>query len=223
MAAVLFMGMGRALLGLVIVLAAVACQYSGPTAKGNPVTAESIALRSGDASGLQRCGGSGDVEAVLRGEKARDPMAYNLNATEWEQWKSQGASDAYFAVYGRTAADCDALSVSGAGAPSGGLMAALVVKFKSEAIAARTYGSKSTILGFGPRDIAFIMLVGGSVMTGSDTGLGPRSVIGSGSAAGTSYYFAFWQNNVFDSFFTAYDLPSADARGAANKMNHGIR
>jgi hypothetical protein len=223
MAPFLLMQMGRVLLCLVILLTTLGCQSSALTAKEKPVTVESIALRPGDVSGLQRCSGSGDMEAVLEDEKVHNPMAYNLNATEWEQWKSQGASEAYFALYGRTATDCDALSVWGSGAPSGGLMAALVVKFKSEAIATRTYGSNSTILGFGPSDIAFIMIVGGSVMTGSDTGLGPRSVIGSGSVAGTTYYFAFWQKKVFDSYFIAYDLPSAEARGAANNMNHRIR
>jgi hypothetical protein len=214
--------MGGVLLGLVMVLATVACQSPALTAKGKPVTVESIALRPGDVSGLQRCSGSGDLESVLQDEKVHNPMAYNLNATEWAQLKRRGASDAYFAVYGRTANDCDALSVSGSGAPSGGLMAALVVKFKSEAIATRTYGSDSTILGFGPSDIAFIARVGGSVKTGSDTGLGPRSVIGSGSVDGASYYFAFWQNKVFDSFLIGYDVASADARRAATNMNHRI-
>jgi hypothetical protein len=223
MALFVFMQMGRVLLCLAMVLTTLGCQSSALTAKEKPVTVESIALRPGDVSGLQRCSGSGHVESVLQDEKVHNPMAYSLNATEWEQWKSQGASDAYFAVYGRTASDCDALSVSGSGAPSGGLMAALVVKFKSEAVATRTYGSNSTILGFGPGDIAFITRVGGSVMTGSDTGLGPRSVIGSGSVAGTTYYFAFWQKKVFDSYLIAYDMPSAEALGAANNMNHRIR
>jgi hypothetical protein len=213
---------GPVLMGLVVVLIAVGCQPSALAPKEKPVTAQSIAPQPGDVSGLQRCGMSGDVEALLRDEKSNNPMAYDLNATEWEQWKTLGASDAYFAVFGRFASDCRALSVSGSGAPSGGLMAALIVKFKSEAIAARTYGTNSTLLGFGPRDIAFIKLVGGSVTIGSDTGLGPRSVIGSGSVAGSTYYFAFWQNKAFESFLGAYDVASADARVAANSVNHRI-
>jgi hypothetical protein len=210
------------LLGSAIVLTAVGCQPSALIAKEKPVTVQSIAPQPGDVSGLQRCSGSGDVDAVLQDEKSNNPMAYDLNATEWEQWKTLGASDAYFAVYGRTAIDCQALSISGTGAPTGGLMAALIVKFKSEAIAARTYGTNTTLLGFGPRDITFIRLAGGSVTIGPDTGLGPRSVIGSGSVAGSTYYFAFWQNKVFDSFLGAYDVASADVRGAANNVNHRI-
>lgn len=223
MATILFMQVGRAVLVLAVALAAVGCQPSTLAAKAKPVTVESIALQPGDVSGLQRCSGSGNLEAVLQDEKSNNPTAYDLNATEWEQWRRQGASDAYFAVYGRTAGDCQALSASSAGAPTGGLMVALVVKFKSEAIAAQTYEANSTLLGFGPKDIAFIKLVGGSVMTGADTGLGPRSVIGVGAVSGNTYYFAFWQNKVFDSFLVAYDLASADARGAANNVNQRIR
>ena len=217
------MTMQRVLLVLVIVLAAVACQPGATAAKAQPVTAESISLQPGDVTGLQRCSASGDMAAVLQAEKARNPLAYDLDATEWEQWRFQGASDAYLAVYGRTTADCDAVSTSGTGAPTGGLMVGLIVQFKSEAVAARTYGSNSTLLGFGPRDIAFIRLVGGSLMTGSDTGLGPRSVIGSGSVPGSTYNLAFWQNKLFDSFLIAYDLPSTDAQVAANDVNHRIR
>ena len=221
--AVLPVGMGRVFLVFVFAVTAVACQPVALNAKPKPATPESIAIQPGDVSGLQRCSASGDVAAVLRNEKAQNPLAYDLDATEWEQWRFQGASDAYLAVYGRTSADCDAVSNSGTGAPTGGLMVGLIVQFKTEAIAARTYGSNSTLLGFGPRDIAFIRLVGGSLMTGTDTGLGPRSVIGSGTVPGSTYDLAFWQNKLFNSFLIAYDLPSTDAQVAANDVNHRIR
>ena len=208
--------MARILLALVVALTLVGCEQA---AHAKPPSAQSIALQPGDVSGLQRCDGSGDVQAVIRREKSTDQVASNEHAAEWEQWKTQGATEAYFAAYGRTSADCNALSAIGTGAPTGGLMAGLVVKFKDQAIAARTYRADSTLLGFGPKDIAFIQLVGGSVVTGSNTGLGPLSVIGTGSAGGATYYFAFWQNKVVDSFFIAYDLPSATAEGAARSVN----
>jgi hypothetical protein len=94
----------------------------------------------------------------------------------------------------------------------------LVVKFKDQAIAARTYRADSTLLGFGPKDITFIQLVGGNVITGSGTGLGPESVVGSGYVSGATYYFAFWQKKVVASFFIAYDLPPAAAEGAARNV-----
>ena len=212
--------MARILVGLVLVLTvSLTVLGCGPAAHPKPSTAQSIALQPGDVYGLQRCSGSGDLQTVLKEEKLNNPVGYSQNATEWEQWKTQGATEAYFAAYGRTSADCDALSTLGAGAPSGGLMAGLVVKFKDQAIAARTYRAGSTLLGFGPKDITFIKLVGGGVMTGAGTGLGPQSVIGSGSVAGSSYFFAFWQTKVVDSFFIAYDLPSADAEVAARSVN----
>ena len=214
---------GRALLVLVLMVASAGCQPAGPTAKQKPVTLQSIALQPGDVAGLQPCGASGDVEAVLQDEKSTNPYAYDVNSTEWAQWKRQGASDAYFAAYGRTAADCDALSPAGTGAPSGGLVISLIVKFKSDSKAEWTYGAASALLGFGPRDIEFIKLVGGIITTGSDTGLGPRSVIGSGSVPGTTFYFAFWQNKAFDSYVYAYDLASDLAQGAADDVNRRIR
>jgi hypothetical protein len=213
------MDMPRILLALVVLLATVACQPFAAASQSKPATVQSISLRSSDVSGLQRCDGSGDVQTVLQNEKSSHSLGYDQNATEWEQWRTQGATAAYFTAYGRTAADCDALSATGTGAPVGGMMAGLVVKFKDAAIAARTFRAESTLLGFGPKDIAFIRLVGGGVVTGPGTGLGPQSVIGSGSVAGTTYYFAFWQNKAFDSFLIAYDLASADAHGAASNVN----
>jgi hypothetical protein len=211
--------MARILLSLMVALTLAGCQQA---AQPKHVSAQSIALQPGDVSDLQRCDGSGDLQTVLRGERSSNPIGYYQNATEWEQWKTQGAIEAYFAAYGRTGADCNALTTVGAGAPSGGLMAALVVKFKNPAIAARTYQAGSTLLGFGPKDITFIRLAGGGVLTGVDTGLGPRSVIGSGSVADTTYYFAFWQNKMVDSFFIAYDLPAAEAEGATKRVNNRI-
>jgi hypothetical protein len=211
--------MARILLGLVAVSALAGCT---PATTPRSATAQSIALQPGDVSGLKGCNGAGDMQTVLRNEKAIDKFEYDLNATEWQQWKTQGATEAYFAVYGRTAADCDAFTATGTGAPRGGLMAGLVVKFKDAAIAARNYRAASTLLGFGPRDITFIRLVGGIITTGSGTGLGPQSVIGTGSAVGSTYYFAFWQNKAFDSFFIAYDLPTFEAQGAAENVNQRI-
>jgi hypothetical protein len=211
--------MARILLGLVAVLALAGC---APTAHPKSATAQSIALQPGDVSGLKGCNGGGDMQTVLNQEKSIDKYGYDLNSTEWQQWKTQGATEAYFAVYGRTAADCDAFTATGTGAPRGGLMAGLVVKFKDAAIAARNYRAASTLLGFGPRDITFIKLVGGSITTGTDTGLGPDSVIGTGSAVDSTYYFAFWQNKAFDSFFIAYDLPAFEAQGAAEHVNERI-
>ncbi len=137
------------------------------------MTAESIALQPGDVSGLEGCGGGGNMQTVLQNEKLSDAYGYDVNATEWEQWKTQGATEGYFAVYGRTPADCNAFTASGTGAPGGGLMAGLVVKFKDTSASARNYRLASTLLGFGPRDITFIKLVGGVITTGTATGLGP--------------------------------------------------
>jgi hypothetical protein len=216
------MNMRSLVVALLLVLTAAACQGPIPALKTRPPTVESIALQPGDLVGFQRCSESGDVSAVIRSEKATNPDEYDLNATEWAQWRMQGASDAYFAAYGRTRSDCDALSSEGTGAPSGGMVLGLVVKFTSAATAERNYDASSTLLGFGPRDTAFIRLVGGTVMTGSATGFGPQSVIGSGVATGSSYYVAFWQNKAFDSFLLGYDVDASAVRTAADRVNDRI-
>jgi hypothetical protein len=176
--------MARILIGLVALLALVGCS---PAVQPKPVTAKSIALQPGDVAGLRGCDAGGDMQTVLSKEKTIDTFLYDQNATEWQQWKTQGATEAYFAVYGRTAADCEVFSATGNGAPHGGLMAGLVVKFKDTSASARNYRLASTLLGFGPRDITFIKLVGGVITTGTDTGLGPQSVIGTASAVGSTY------------------------------------
>src|ERR1700682_1853281 len=109
--------MARTLLSLMVALTLVGCQQA---AQPKAVTAQSIALQPGDVSGLQRCAGSGSVQTVLSNEKSNNQVGYNQNATEWEQWKTQGATEAYFAAYGKTSADCSSLSTVGAGAPVGG-------------------------------------------------------------------------------------------------------
>ena len=215
--------MGRVLVGLLMLLTAAGCQAPGLLATPKPATVESISLQPGDLSGFQRCSASGDVNAVLKGEKSSNPSEYDVASTEWAQWSMQGASDAYFVAYGRTAGDCAALSAAGTGAPSGGMMIGLIVKFNSPARAMRTYTAGSTLLGFGPRDTTFIRLVGGTVTTGPQTGFGPLSVIGSGIVTGTTYYIAFWQNKVFDSYLIGYDVAAGDARLATGRVNDRIR
>jgi len=119
--------MSRNLLGLLVVLTLVGCTTA---AHANSVSAQSIALQPGDVSGLLKCARSGDIQTVIRREKSSDQVAASQYAAEWEQWKTLGATDAYYAAYGQTSTDCDALSTIGTGAPTGGLIAGLVVTFK---------------------------------------------------------------------------------------------
>jgi len=212
----------RVVLALTVLLAAVGCQAPSGAAQPKSPTPQMVALRQGDVAGMQRCAGSGDVVAVLADEKANNPAEYQINLTEWTQWKIRGATDAYVAIFGRTPADCASLSGSGTGTPPGELMVGLVVKFKDEAIAARSYRSESTLFGFGQKDITFIRLAGGQITTGPETGLGPDSSIGSGIVAGARYYFALWQNKSFESDLLAYNMASADADLAVKSMNQRI-
>src|SRR5260370_23596016 len=107
--------MSRSVLGLLVVLTLVGCTTAAHT---KSVSAQSIALQPGDVSGLVKCALSGDIQTVIRREKSNDQAAASQYAAEWEQWKTQGATEAYFAAYGQTSTDCDALSTIGTGAPT---------------------------------------------------------------------------------------------------------
>jgi hypothetical protein len=215
--------MSRLVLVLAVVMAVAGCQVLPTVSRPQPITAESVALQPTDVAGMQRCAGSGDVDTVIQQQRTANPPAYDENAPEWERWKIHGATQAYFVFYGKTAADCATLSGSSSGAPPGGLMVGLVVKFKDEASAERLYGDNSTLFGFGPRDMTFIKLAGGSITTGPVTGLGQKSAVGSALVVGTNYFIAFWQKNRFDSFLLAYDVLSADAERAVLDVNGRIQ
>jgi hypothetical protein len=213
--------MSRLLACLGMALAVAGCQ--GPqAARTTAATPQSVVIQPGDVPGMQRCSPTGDVNSVLREEKSEGSLAYEMNATEWEQWKRQGATDAYFAVYGTTAADCAAVSAAGTGAPRGALMVGLVVEFQTATLAAHNYQRDSTLMGIGPQDIRFIELANGTTTFGTATGLGPRSVIGSGLVAGTNYFVAMWQNKRFESDFIGYAVADSDADKAVLSMNRRI-
>jgi hypothetical protein len=213
--------MTRVFASAAIALAMAACQVPQATTS-RATTPQTVSLQPGDVPAMQRCATSGNVNTVLQQEKSQHSLAYDMHATEWEQWKRQGATDAYFAVYGSTAADCVAASVSGTGAPRGALMVGLVVEFRDATLAAHNYSLDSTLMGLGPQDIRFIELANGTTTFGTATGLGPKSVIGSGLVGGTNYFIAMWQNKQFETDFIGYAVANSDADKAVLSMNRRI-
>lgn len=214
--------MKRALAVVAATLAVAACEGPQGSVQAKAPTPQSVTLQPADVPGMQRCATSGDVNSVLQNEKNAGSPSYDRNATEWEQWKQQGATDAYFAVYGSSFADCAAASDRGTGAPRGGVMVGLVVMFKSATVAAANFRRDSTLMGLGPQDIRFIELAGGVTTFGNATGLGPASVVGSGRVAGTNYFVAMWQNKRFETDFLSYDVSAYDADQAVLSMNRRI-
>ncbi len=214
--------MTRVLACLAVATVLAACQSPLGHSGAKPVTPQTIALQPRDVPGMQRCDTSGDVTAVLSQEKAQHSLGYDMHATEWEQWRRQGAVDAYFAVYGHSAADCAAASGATSGAPTGGLMVGLVVQFQDSKGAARNFQRDSTLMGLGPKDIRFIELAGGTTTFGSATGLGADSVIGSAVVAGSDYFVAMWQNSRFESDFMGYDMGFVEPDNAVMAVNKRI-
>jgi hypothetical protein len=213
--------MRRVLAWVAVTTALFACQ-GHPSSTPRAATPQTVILQPGDVPGMERCATSGSVNTVLAQEKSEGSLSYDMHATEWEQWRRQGAVDAYFAVYGATAADCAAASASGTGAPQGALMVGLVVEFSDARLASQNYRRDSTLMGLGPQDIRFIELANGTTTFGTATGLGPQSVIGSGLVAGTNYFVAMWQNKRFESDFIGYAMADSDADRAVLNMNRRI-
>ena len=214
--------MSRALACLAVATVLAACQVPIGHTAAKAATPQSIALQPGDVPGMQRWDTSGDVTQVLQQEKAQASPGYDMHATEWEQWKRQGAVDAYFAVYGRRAADCAAASGSTSGAPTGGLMVGLVVQFRDSSGASRNFQRDSILMGLGPKDIRFIELAGGTTTFGSATGLGVDSVVGSAVVAGSDYFVAMWQHSRFESDFMGYDMGFIEPDNAVMAVNKRI-
>jgi hypothetical protein len=211
--------MKRTLVWLAVALVLTACGGPAGRVATKAATPQTVILQPADVPGMHRCDTSGDMNAVLTDEKNRHSPAYDINATEWAQWKRQGAVAAYFAVYGRTAADCAATTDSSTGAPKGGLIVGLVVQFQNTQGAASNFKRESTLLGLGPKDIRFIELAGGTTTFGTATGLGSASVVGSALVAGANYFVAEWQSRMFESEFIGYDMAFADANGAVMDVN----
>lgn len=218
-----YLAMTRAVAWLAIVVFVAACHSPFERSTPKSATPQSIALQQGDVPGMDRCAISGDVTSVLDGEKIRRSPAYDVNATEWQQWKRQGAVDAYFVVYGQTPADCAAASDSTTGAPQGRLMVGLVVQFRDSNGAARSFTRDSTLLGMGPKDLRFIELAGGTTTFGAATGLGDDSVVGSAVVAGADYFVADWQSRRFQTEFIGYNTRFADGDSAVKDMNRRIQ
>lgn len=214
--------MSLAMAWMAVAMALAACQTSPAATVAKSATPQSIALQPNDVPDMQRCAVSGDVASVLKQEKAQSSPSYDRNATEWEQWKRQGATDAYFAVFGRTASDCAAASNASTGAPTGGLMVALVVEFRDTNGAARNFQRDSTLMGLGPGNIRFIQLAGGTTTYGQATGLGEDSAIGNAVVGGANYFVAMWQSKSFQSEFISYDLNVGDADTAVLAVNQRI-
>ena len=214
--------MWRAVAGFALLLMVAGCQGPQASVQKKPLTAQNVTLQAKDVPGMQRCDASGDLDTVLKREQLSDPRSYEKNSYEWGLWKREGATEGYLAAYGASDKDCAALASTSSGAPTGGLVLGLVIRFKNDATATRIYETGAEFLGFGPNDLSFIKSTGGNVTTGSQTGLGAQSAIGTASVPGATYYFALWLNKSFQSDFLAYNVAPVDAARAVKDMNGRI-
>ena len=182
-----------------------------------PATARGVVLQAGDVPAVQKCPQS-DPWAVLmlRGEPEMLPTGF----TSWADLKAAGATDGWLSLYAESAPECPLLL--GSAKPSGRLVYAAVIKFKSSASAAASFAASSRTFPVAPDFADRFAAAGGKVTKGAGTGFGEDSAVATISFSGVPTYVAFWQNKSFDAVVYADNLSAAEAGTAVTRMNARI-
>jgi hypothetical protein len=185
---------------------------------GNPINAvvgpkkaQEAALQSSEAKGLTKCSTSGNMDATLAELKKTDPSNYESTEKEWAKLKSEGATDAYFAIYASDTATCGKLS-AGTNKAGTKILGSLVVEFKDTAAA--TTGYDGGAFGIDPKTTT-----GTGSKTGNATGLGPNSVSGYFSGTGFEFFIALWQRDKWLSYLLTEGYNEAESTGLAKVVD----
>ena len=170
---------------------------------------------------MVRCGLSGDIDAYLNNIKTKDPTTYASAKNQWEAAQAKGATEAQVVFYTGSAADCARVEskVANISAASYKLVVNFVIQFKDEAAAANGYTNEK-IFDF---DRATLKADGAPVVEGTQTGLGPNSIVLSVPIANQSFFIAVWQGKAFMVNLGIINLDSAVGQKVADAVNKRIR
>ena len=205
------MGRFRAILVLIVVIAA--CQTASPqpvptpTPSPSPHTsvAEAVLQASDVPTGLNRCAGSGPIDAYITNLQSSSPtLASRLNE-QWQSLRTLGADAAAISLFTSDDSACTAELASVSKAKSA---AGFVVTFGDEGEADRAW--QSGILGFVPPAPGELPP---GLSRGSATGLG----LSSWTYDRTPVLLACWHRSVFVALVvvTNLDVPAFKAATAA--------
>jgi hypothetical protein len=211
----------RRWVAIVAILFVSACGTSGGNNSYGP---SDIAVQSADLpKGLQRCDGSGDIEAFLTAIKTKDPTTYQSTKSEWDAAKTHGATKAQVTFYTDSKEHCAAIQNSAnsdlaqANYP---VVINFVIQFKDEATAAKGYTTES-IFGFSESTIATGNPAG--VIKGTDTGLTKNSISLTVALGNQSFYVAVWQNKQYMIILGVLNLDLAQSKKIATNENSRIK
>jgi hypothetical protein len=211
--------MTRSLASVLTLLILVAC--SSQTASTAP-TAASVAVQPGDVPNtMHQCSISGDINTYLDSLKTKDPATYTSTKAEWTDAQTKGATATQVEFYTDSAANCEnvASTVANLSAAAYPLVVNFSVQFKDEASAASGY-TNGQIFGI---DRSMLKASGTPVVEGTQTGLGPNSIVLSTTILNQAFYIAVWQNKAFMVILGSINLDSATGQKVAAAENKRIK
>lgn len=211
--------MTRAITAFMAVLMVAACGGSSPSA--SVATASNVSVQPGDLpTGMVRCDLSGDIDTYLNNIKTKDPATYTSTKNQWEAAQAKGATEAHVVFYTGSAEDCASVEskVATISSATYKLVVNFVIEFKDEATAANGYMNEK-IFDF---DRATLKADGAPVVEGTETGLGPNSVVLSAPIASQSFFIAVWQGKAFMVNLGIINLDSAVGQKVADAVNKRI-
>jgi hypothetical protein len=207
----------------VALLLLTACGGSGTGTGGGQqeTSAKTVADNSGDFAGMQKCPESGTWDQYLEAQKQSDPSSYDTSKKQWDDLKKAGAVEGYVVSYAEKPSDCG--SLAGSTPTTGKAVYVFAVRFKDEASAAASFKDSASTFHLSDAEVANIKSVGGTVAQGSSTGLGDNSTVVSASVTGFSVYVALWQKKKFLAAVIGLNLPAADGKAAAQRVDGRIK
>jgi hypothetical protein len=205
--------MMRSITAFIALLIVAACGGSSPA----PIvaTASSVSVQPGDLpTGMVRCDLSGDIDTYLNNIKTKDPATYTSTKNQWEAAQAKGATEAQIVFYTDSVANCATVKskVTSINSAAYKLVVNFVIQFKDEATAASGYTNEK-IFGI---DRTALKANGAPVTEGTQTGLGPNSVVLSVPIASQSFYIAVWQSKAFMVILGIINLDSTTGQKVAD-------
>jgi len=190
-------------------------------AAGAPGSTQRVAVQLGDLPpGFRSCDFAGEITSYIENHKGGRQSTYQNLVSTWEELKSMGAVEGWYAVYGDGAAACDFMigrpTPHGAdlhddnarGHPS--TVFTFVARYTDEAAAASTYGSGL----FGQDNLRAPQF---EVVRGDPTGLGPNSVVASNRAS-APVTRAIWQAKAFTVVYGSENLKGSEPQAVLDAV-----
>jgi formylmethanofuran:tetrahydromethanopterin formyltransferase len=205
--------------GCLLIVAAAACSNpSGGSATGPTVS--SVAVQQADLpSGMVRCPISGKIEDFIKAEQTPDPNTAKSITAYWTDAQSNGAKEAYAAIYADSQDRCAAIKdpQTDVGTATYKLVVNFVLEFKDEATATDAYNNK-TIFGFSKSQ-----LKAAPVIEGTKTGLTENSIVLSQAIANQQFYIAEWQNKKFMVILAVLNIDPESSKKVSTAENSRIK